>query len=93
MNLNQSTEFINLCNLNKIINSTEYNEKRPRNYTIIQIKKRCCLYFTDLADSERDSNNTLRRAESAFINKPLLALCTVINNLLRNQQSGFKDSK
>jgi len=51
------------------------------------------LNFIDLAGSERASRFESRRSEGSFINKSLLALGTLVNNLLNGKLLGFRDSK
>ncbi|WUR04147.1 kinesin-like protein [Vairimorpha necatrix] len=96
--MKDAKEFIDKCEVNRRYGSTEYNNRSSRSHTIFQIKYKkddieIIINLIDLAGSEKASLNVNRRAEGAFINKSLLALCTVVNNLKNNKYLGFRDSK
>jgi centromeric protein E len=76
---------------------TEYNERSSRSHTIFQVhmidkERGSTLSLIDLAGSERASGGKDRRKESAYINKSLLALGTVVNRLIRNEFVNYRDS-
>ncbi|KAM0672856.1 Kinesin-like protein kip2 [Ordospora colligata] len=90
--------FIDKCERNRRLSATEFNEKSSRSHTVLQVTytsngQTRTLNMIDLAGSERASKSTDRRREGAFINKSLLALCTVVNNIGCGRYTGFRDSK
>jgi len=90
--------FIDRCERNRRLGATEFNEKSSRSHTVLQVTytsngETRTLNMIDLAGSERASKSTDRRREGAFINKSLLALCTVVNNIGCGRYTGFRDSK
>lgn len=87
-------EFINNCFDNRKNGVTEYNQCSSRSHGILQIQRKdVCISFIDLAGSERASKSKERLAEGSYINKSLLALGKLVNNLLDNNTIGFRDSK
>ncbi|KAK6090730.1 hypothetical protein P3W45_000453 [Vairimorpha bombi] len=94
----EGISFLEACEKNRRYGSTEYNLKSSRSHTIFQITypvndREININLIDLAGSEKACKNDSRRTEGAFINKSLLALCTVVNNLKNRKYFGFRDSK
>lgn len=90
--------FIERCERNRRYGTTEFNAKSSRSHTVFQVTYRSkdktrTLNMIDLAGSERASRSSDRRREGAFINKSLLALCTVIDNIGNGRYTGFRESK
>lgn len=97
-NVDEAEKFLDHCEKNRTYGNTEFNSKSSRSHTIFQIsyfynEKEIIINLIDLAGSEKASKNESRRTEGAFINKSLLALCTVVNNLRNNKYFGYRDSK
>lgn len=87
-------EFIEKCLENRRTGSTGFNISSSRSHAILQIRKNgAILTLIDLAGSERASHDEERMKEAAFINKSLLALGKLVNNLLTNNILGFRESK
>ncbi|RKP07958.1 kinesin motor domain-containing protein, partial [Thamnocephalis sphaerospora] len=87
------------------VSTTDYNEHSSRSHTIFQLVRKAmrsaneCVAtlqnLIDLAGSEKASVSAERRLETAYINKSLLTLGTVISKLT-SENSGhipFRDSK
>ncbi|KAF7683424.1 Kinesin-like protein KIN-7N [Astathelohania contejeani] len=96
--LNQALEILDISENKRKTGKTEFNERSSRSHTIFQIylhykDQTSVLSLIDLAGSERASGSIERRKEGAFINKSLLALGNVINNLSKKTYTGFRDSK
>lgn len=90
----QAHIFLGLCEYNRRTSQTEYNKKSSRSHTILQItNEKAVLNFIDLAGSEKASTNESRRKEGSYINKSLLALGKLINNLATMHYSGYRESK
>lgn len=90
--------FIERCERNRRFGTTEFNTKSSRSHTVFQVtysnnNRIRTLNMIDLAGSERASRSMDRRKEGSFINKSLLALCTVVNNIGYGRYTGFRDSK
>lgn len=90
--------FIERCERNRRFGITEFNTKSSRSHTVMQVTYSDgggtrTLNMIDLAGSERASRSTDRLREGAFINKSLLALCTVVNNIGNGKYMGFRNSK
>lgn len=87
------------CEERRKIGSTEYNNKSSRSHTIFIMNltkagKKSVINLIDLAGSEKATGDKDRRLEGSFINKSLLALGTVVNNMAGNSSNvGFRDSK
>ncbi|KCZ82123.1 hypothetical protein H312_00398 [Anncaliia algerae PRA339] len=97
-NIKYIPELLNRCDLNRKISSTEYNSRSSRSHTFFKImfrkeNKDICVNLIDLAGSEKASSDLERRKEGSFINKSLLALGTVINNLSKKEYTTFRESK
>lgn len=97
-NTNEGDNFIDICEKNRKYGTTEYNLRSSRSHTIFQIEyasndKHIVINLIDLAGSEKMCTKDIRRTEGSFINKSLLALCTVVNNLQNKKFFGFRDSK
>ncbi|KAM0681647.1 Kinesin-like protein kip2 [Glugoides intestinalis] len=87
-------QFIEKCLENRKKGSTGFNISSSRSHAILQIRKDgAILTLIDLAGSERASYDDARMKEAAFINKSLLALGKLVNNLLNNTVLGFRESK
>lgn len=86
--------FLRTCERNRRSGVTEYNEKSSRSHAILRImRNEAEILFIDLAGSERATSNKDRKLEGAYINKSLLALGKLVNNLLENNALGFRESK
>lgn len=86
--------FINKCLENRKRGSTNFNSLSSRSHAVLQIKRNDnILTFIDLAGSEKSSNDANRMKEAAYINKSLLSLGKLVNNMLNNKYCGFRDSK
>ncbi|UYI26560.1 kinesin-like protein [Encephalitozoon cuniculi] len=97
-NWEDAAPFIERCEKNRRLGTTEFNTKSSRSHTVIQVTYSSnstvrTLNMIDLAGSERASRSTDRRREGSFINKSLLALCTVINSIGNGKYLGFRNSK
>ncbi|RKP24878.1 kinesin motor domain-containing protein, partial [Syncephalis pseudoplumigaleata] len=86
------------------VSTTDYNEHSSRSHTIFQLivesRERGMPNLTmgnliDLAGSEKASSAVERRRETAYINKSLLTLGTVISKLTNENESHipYRDSK
>lgn len=92
--INGVIEFIEECLENRKSGTTNFNPNSSRSHAILQVKHNNeILTFIDLAGSERACNDDKRMKEAAFINRSLLALGTLVNNMLSNKSIGFRDSK
>lgn len=92
--IHDAESFLKKCEVNRKVSATEFNVNSSRSHTIIQIKNgKAILNFIDLAGSEKASINDSRKQEGAHINKSLLALGKLINNLVMNKYMGFRESK
>lgn len=92
--LKGALEFIDLCLEQRRTGKTAFNMASSRSHAILQIRRKSAvLTFIDLAGSEKASYDEKRMKEAAFINKSLLALGTLVNNLLNNKAIGFRNSK
>ncbi|ELA42728.1 uncharacterized protein VICG_00043 [Vittaforma corneae ATCC 50505] len=92
--LSQVAFFVEKCLENRRSGKTSFNLNSSRSHAILQIKKKdTVLTFIDLAGSERACYDAKRMKEASFINRSLLALGTLVNNLLNNKSFGFRDSK
>jgi len=92
--LQGALEFIDQCQERRRTSQTKFNIASSRSHAILQIRrKNAVLTFIDLAGSEKASHDEKRMKEAAFINKSLLALGTLVNNLLNNKEIGFRSSK
>lgn len=90
----EAKKFLKICENNRKTGVTEYNGCSSRSHAILQIRSNDVeLLFIDLAGSERATKNKDRKVEGAYINKSLLALGKLVNNLLENNILGFRDSK
>jgi centromeric protein E len=94
----QAQRLIDRCEKNRRYGTTEFNDKSSRSHTIFQISigsgpETWILNMIDLAGSERASRSSERRKEGAYINRSLLALCTIVNNMSQGRFAGFRDSK
>lgn len=90
----QALEFLRICEANRRTSTTEYNLKSSRSHTIIQVRNnKAILNFVDLAGCEKASTKEARRKEGAYINRSLLALGKLVNNLTVKQYMGFRESK
>ncbi|ADM12420.1 kinesin-like protein [Encephalitozoon intestinalis ATCC 50506] len=90
--------FIEKCEKNRRFGTTEFNTKSSRSHTVVQVtyssnNRVRTLNMIDLAGSERASRSNDRRKEGSFINRSLLALCTVVNNIGNGKYLGFRNSK
>ncbi|KAG5860263.1 kinesin-like protein [Encephalitozoon hellem] len=90
--------FIERCEKNRKFGTTEFNTKSSRSHTVVQVtyssnNRVRTLNMIDLAGSERASRSMDRRKEGSFINRSLLALCTIVNNIGNGKYLGFRDSK
>jgi hypothetical protein len=94
----EASGFIERCERNRRYGVTEFNDKSSRSHTVFQASmsdgtRTCRLNMIDLAGSERASRSMDRRREGSYINRSLLALCTVVNNMAQGRFTGFRDSK
>lgn len=90
--------FIERCEKNRKFGTTEFNTKSSRSHTVVQVTYNSnnrvrTLNMIDLAGSERASRSMDRRKEGSFINRSLLALCTIVNNVGNGKYLGFRNSK
>jgi centromeric protein E len=78
--------FVDKCERNRRFGIREFDTNSSRSHTVFQAytnnNKTRTLNIRDLAGSERAGRSTDRRKEGAFINKSLLALCNVVNNIV-----------
>lgn len=89
-----AVSFIETCMQNRKTGVTTFNSNSSRSHAILQIRRNnSILTFVDLAGSERACDDSKRMKEAAFINKSLLALGKLVNNLLNDKPYGFRDSK
>lgn len=92
--IKEALYLIDKCLENRKIGKTNFNINSSRSHAILQIKRNdTVLTFIDLAGSERACYDDKRMKEASFINRSLLALGTLVNNLLNNKPIGFRDSK
>jgi centromeric protein E len=90
----QAKHFIDVCLENRKTGYTNFNSLSSRSHAILKIiKNGAILTYIDLAGSEKSSNDGKRMKEAAFINKSLLSLGKLVNNILNNKFFGFRDSK
>lgn len=90
----QADNFIKKCIENRKTGATSFNNSSSRSHAVLQIKRNdAILTFIDLAGSEKSSCDGNRMKEAAFINKSLLSLGKLVNNMLNNKFFGFRDSK
>lgn len=94
----QVFDLLEYCENNRKIGCTEFNARSSRSHTIFiaKIKKmgvKSVLCLIDLAGSEKAADAHKRRLEGSFINKSLLALGKVVNNMSKSGFVGFRDSK
>lgn len=86
--------FLRLCEGCRKTRTTEFNSNSSRSHAILQLRKDgATLCFIDLAGSERASSVRGRLNEGSYINRSLLALGKLVNNLLNDKQLGHRDSK
>lgn len=96
--VNEIEELIKKCEVNRKTSVTEYNTRSSRSHTFFEISfelndRKVTFNLIDLAGSEKASMDKERRKEGAFINKSLLSLGTVINNLSNKDYTSFRESK
>lgn len=92
--LHEAVSFIETCLRSRKTGVTAFNSNSSRSHAILQIRRNgCVLTFVDLAGSERACYDNKRMKEAAFINRSLLALGKLVNNLFNNNPYGFRDSK
>lgn len=91
-------KLIDACEYNRKTGSTEFNQRSSRSHTIFianlvrkGVSSRLCLI--DLAGSEKATGSCKRQLEGSFINRSLLALGKVVNNMSKSGFIGFRDSK
>lgn len=90
----QAALFVEKCLENRRTGKTSFNLSSSRSHAVLQVKKKdSVLTFIDLAGSERACYDERRMREASFINKSLLALGNLVNNLLNSKTLGFRDSK
>jgi centromeric protein E len=90
----EALHLIEKCMENRKCGETRFNLNSSRSHAILQIKsEKAILTFIDLAGSERACEDIKRMKEASYINRSLLSLGTVVNNLLNNKAIGFRDSK
>lgn len=93
-NINDVIEFINFCRKNRQTGTTEYNDQSSRSHGVFIISKfGTTLVFVDLAGSERCTKTIMRQKEGSYINKSLLALGKLVNDMLENKKLHFRESK
>lgn len=93
-NYSDALGFIVKCLENRKSCATDFNSSSSRSHAILKIRKdNAILTFIDLAGSEKSSTNHLRRKEAAYINKSLLSLGKLVNDMLNNKFLSFRDSK
>ena len=103
VSINSSEQMISI--LNEVINLRNKKQEESKSHFIIRIilyhyikQKNCIinskLFISDLEGSERLSNNYKLNEEQKLINKSLVALSIIVNNLsFRNNYIPYRDSK
>lgn len=95
----EALEIISASEKRRKVSKTEFNERSSRSHTILRIEisnkgRKSLFNLIDLAGSEKASLFTERRKESAFINKSLLALGSLIMSIDNSSSFyNFRDSK
>ncbi|CAD8049518.1 unnamed protein product [Paramecium sonneborni] len=96
----QAIELLNEGEERRIYRETQIHDKSSRSHTIFRIfiengSRYSCLNIVDLAGSERVSSENDINHETGYINKSLLALTNVINQLTEQKQQhiSYRDSK
>ncbi|CAK62078.1 unnamed protein product (macronuclear) [Paramecium tetraurelia] len=96
----QAIQLLNEGEERRIYRETQIHDKSSRSHTIFRIfiengSRYSCLNIVDLAGSERVSSENDINHETGYINKSLLALTNVINQLTdqKQQHISYRDSK
>ena len=94
--------------LNRHVGATDWNDRSSRSHCVFQIvvessernnnklSRKSTLNLIDLAGSEKATSDTSRRLEGSNINKSLLALSTVISEIIKTPRPThipFRNSK
>lgn len=92
--LDDALRFLETCENNRKTGATELNSSSSRSHAILQARRsNAVLCFIDLAGSERAGWNQERLREGSYINRSLLALGKLVNNLINSRSFGYRDSK
>ncbi|KAL6122839.1 hypothetical protein NUSPORA_00098 [Nucleospora cyclopteri] len=90
----EAMNFLSICIGNRKTAETIKNKSSSRSHSILQITSHnATLNFIDLAGSEKANDDKKRLTEGNFINKSLLALATLVANLIKEAPVGFRNSK
>ncbi|KAG0418192.1 Kinesin-like protein KIP2, partial [Dictyocoela roeselum] len=90
--LKNALEILEKSEKNRSISQTKFNDRSSRSHTLFQIEYKSynqvsVLNLIDLAGSEKAADDRERRMEGAYINRSLLALGSVVENLISNTNS------
>ncbi|KAG0439281.1 Kinesin-like protein tea2 [Dictyocoela muelleri] len=94
---NDALNILEKSEKNRSISQTKFNDRSSRSHTLFQIEYKVydrisVLNLIDLAGSEKAADNRERRMEGAYINRSLLALGSVVENLISNSEDSIPET-